>query len=80
MCIHGRRSYFTSNLELNTPPHFCTSFKREFESHWLMEHNWSVCLDSELRQPKKHSTVNHRMKGISSQLLLVYHNEANALT
>lgn len=26
-----------------------TSFKRESESHWLMEHNWFVCLDSELR-------------------------------
>lgn len=25
-----------------------TSFKREFGSHWLIEHSWFVCLDSEL--------------------------------
>lgn len=29
-------------------PYCTTSFKREFESHWLMEHNKFVCLDSKL--------------------------------
>lgn len=30
-----------------------TSFKRESESHWLIEHNWFVFLDSELRSRGK---------------------------
>lgn len=34
------------NKVLHTP-YYITSFKREFESHWLMEHNWFV-LESEL--------------------------------
>lgn len=30
-----------------------TSFKRESELHWLMEHSWFVSIDSELRDRKK---------------------------
>lgn len=34
-------------MEIDDP--MFTSFKREFESHWLMEHNLFVCLDSTLQ-------------------------------
>lgn len=51
-------SPFTKDSHLNIEQHIrlfmskekdFTSFKRESDSHWLMEHNWFVCLDSELR-------------------------------
>lgn len=38
--------------------HHITSFKREFESHWLMEHNLFVSLDSKLRAKQFDNSVN----------------------
>lgn len=39
-----------------------TSFKRELESHRLMEHNWFVCLDSKLSKRAMDIRPNHQKK------------------
>lgn len=36
-----------------------TSFNREFESQWLMEHSWFVSLDFELSSIIKHQIDKH---------------------